>query len=197
MFSFMCSVLYITRCLFVSFPLAMILSVFLWASLWLWYCLCFCQLPFGCDIVCVFVSFPLAMILSVFLSASLWLWYCLYTIYVFCLPLWYLHTFLAFLRNCHMPVICVLKKVVMVYIFRNYMHWLLINCQGKFAILWEFYFLLCLVMNYIQINRLNGRHVFDEYTFWSIEVFLFFCLIFLYTFRTWVFSLLRQTRSYF
>ena len=65
-----CSVLYITVCPFVSFPLAIILSVF-------------CQFPFGHYIVCLlsaslwplyclsFVSFPLAMILSVFFDVRL------------------------------------------------------------------------------------------------------------------------------
>jgi hypothetical protein len=64
-FCFLCSVLYITVCPFISFPLAMVLSVFF-------------QLPFGHDIVCLlsvsrcswyclsFVSFPMTMILSVF-----------------------------------------------------------------------------------------------------------------------------------
>ena len=85
---FLCSVLYITVCPFISIPLAMVFSVFF-------------QLPFGHDIVCLlyaslcpwsclsFVSFPLAMLLSVFcqfsfdhdifclLSLHLWPWYCL------------------------------------------------------------------------------------------------------------------------
>ena len=40
------------------------------------------------------------------------------------------------------------------------MHLLLINCKGKFAILWEFYFvftLLLLVMNNTRIYKVNGR----------------------------------------
>ena len=76
-FCFLCSVLYITVCPFVSFPLSMILSVvcqlpfvhdivcLLSVSLWLWYCLSFvsfplfmklsvfCQFPFGYDVVCL------------------------------------------------------------------------------------------------------------------------------------------------
>jgi hypothetical protein len=63
-FCFLCSVLYITVCPFISFALTMMLSVF-------------CQFLFVRDIVCLlsvslcpwyclsFVSFPLAMILSV------------------------------------------------------------------------------------------------------------------------------------
>ena len=56
------------------------------------------------------------------------------------------------------------------------MHLLLINCQGKFAILWEFYFLftlLFLVMNNIWVDRVNRRHLFDEYTFRTIVFFSF------------------------
>jgi hypothetical protein len=50
-FCFLCSVLYITVCPFISFALTMILSVF-------------CQFSFGHDIVCL-------------LSVSLWPCYCL------------------------------------------------------------------------------------------------------------------------
>jgi hypothetical protein len=106
---------------FVTWPVAMILSVF-------------CHLLFGHDIVCLlslhlwscyclsFVTSPVAMMLSVFchlpfghdivclLSLHLWSWYCLsFLMYGFWLPLWYLQTFLALLRNWHMPVNCFLK----------------------------------------------------------------------------------------
>ena len=48
----------------------------------------------------------------------------------------------------------------MAYIFRQYMHVLLINCKGTFAILWEFnllFTLFVLVNNNIRVDRVNGR----------------------------------------
>jgi len=49
----------------------------------------------------------------------------------------------------------------MVYIFRQYMYLLFINCHEKFAILWEFYFILTLlffVVHNIWVDIINGRH---------------------------------------
>jgi hypothetical protein len=95
-FCFLCSVLYITVCPFISFALTMILSVF-------------CQFSFGHDIVCL-LSVSLSPCYCLSFSASLWPWCCLsFTMYGFWLPLWYLQTFLALLLNCHMSVICFLK----------------------------------------------------------------------------------------
>jgi hypothetical protein len=95
-FCFLCSVLYITVCPFISFALTMILSVF-------------CQFSFGHDIVCL-LSVSLSPCYCPSFSASLWPWCCLsFTMYGFWLPLWYLQTFLALLLSCHMSVICFLK----------------------------------------------------------------------------------------
>ena len=67
----------------------------------------FCQLHFGHDIVCLFRCTASGYLFDIFK------------------PL--LHS----CENRHMPVICFLKWVHMVYIFRQYMHLLLINCQGN------------------------------------------------------------------
>jgi hypothetical protein len=75
-FCFLCSVLYITVCPFISFALTMMLSVFcqflfvrdivclLSVSLWPWYCLSFVSFPLAM-LLSVFFSFPLATMLSV------------------------------------------------------------------------------------------------------------------------------------
>jgi hypothetical protein len=166
---------------FVSSALAMILSVFcqftfdhdivclLSVSLWPWYCLSF-------------VSFPLAMILSLFCQF-------LFVHYIVC---FFRYTASGYLfaifkpllhscENCHMLVFCVLKWIQTVYIFRQYIYLLLINCEGKFAILWEFYvlfILLFLVVNNIWVDIINGRHLFSGSTFRTILFFHFLLSVF-------------------
>jgi hypothetical protein len=161
--------------------LAMILSVFcqftfdhdivclLSVSLWPWYCLSF-------------VSFPLAMILSLFCQF-------LFVHYIVC---FFRYTASGYLfaifkpllhscENCHMLVFCVLKWIQTVYIFRQYIYLLLINCEGKFAILWEFYvlfILLFLVVNNIWVDIINGRHLFSGSTFRTILFFHFLLSVF-------------------
>jgi hypothetical protein len=191
---------------FVSFHLAMILSVFcqlpfghaivclLSVQLWPWYCLSFVSSPLTM-IFLSFVSFPLAMILSVFcqlsfgndiislLSVSLCPLYCLFFFrytasgYLFAIFKPLLHS----CENCHMLVFCVLKWIQTVYIFRQYIYLLLINCEGKFAILWEFYvlfILLFLVVNNIWVDIINGRHLFSGSTFRTILFFHFLLFVF-------------------
>ena len=95
-FSHLCSVLYITVCPFVSFTLAMILSVF-------------CQFPFAM-ILSVFCQFPLAMLFSVFCQLHfghdiVCLFRCTASGYLFDIFKPLLHS----CENCHMPVICFFK----------------------------------------------------------------------------------------
>jgi hypothetical protein len=191
---------------FRQFPFGHDISCLLSVSLWPWYCLSFvssalamilsvfCQFTFDHDIVCLlsvslwpwyclsFVSFPLAMILSLFCQF-------LFVHYIVC---FFRYTASGYLfaifkpllhscENCHMLVFCVLKWIQTVYIFRQYIYLLLINCEGKFAILWEFYVLFILlffVVNNIWVDIINGRHLFSGSTFRTILFFHFLLFVF-------------------
>ena len=91
---------------------------------------------FGHDIVCLFRCTASAYLFDIF------------------------KPFLHSCKNCHVLVICVLKWVQMIYIFRQYMYLLLINCEGKFKFCVNLFFLLILlflVVHNIWVDIINGR----------------------------------------